>query len=92
MFLHMMLEISGARLPTGTCSMRSSVGGSVASASAPSVSMIRFTHSSWTAVKGTVPPAHAATKLTVNATTLTVSWNWMNFWMLAYTARPHRTT
>jgi hypothetical protein len=31
-------------LPTGFKSMRSSVGGSVASASAPRVSMIRFTH------------------------------------------------
>lgn len=46
----------------------------------------------WTTVNGAVPEATADTKLTVRATTLMVSWNCTNFWMLANTLRPQRTT
>lgn len=42
-------------LPTGGLFISSSLGGSVASASAPSVSIIIFTHRSWTAVSGALP-------------------------------------
>lgn len=121
--------------------MRWSVGGSVASARAPSVSMIRFTQRSctggigkWnplyttekmdfqsnpspkeytgegikkeqierererersqtcTALSGTLPAETAATTFIIRAATLTVSWNWINFWIFAYTDLPHRTT
>jgi hypothetical protein len=34
----------------------------------------------------------AETKLTIRATTFTVSWNCTNFWMLMYTDRPHLAT
>jgi len=105
-------------LPTGVLCIRWSVGGSVASASAPRVSMIRLTQSSCikehhyifypclksstiqisikvltcTAFRGTSPEDIAATTLIISAATFTVSWNCMNFWMLAYTERPQRTT
>lgn len=102
--------------------MRWSVGGSVANARAPSVSIIRLTQRSWkkavrgnqclkeskstpiqtegngerwqtcTALSGTLPEESAATTLITRAATLTVSWNCMNFWILAYTDLPHRTT
>ncbi|KAJ4838589.1 hypothetical protein Tsubulata_007089 [Turnera subulata] len=65
--------------PTGGFLRRSFVGISVAKASAPKVSMMRFTHSSWTAVRGTLPEETAATKLMMRAATLT-------------THRPHRRT
>ena len=42
-------------LPTGSLSINSSYGGSVASAKAPRVSMIKFTHKSCTAVRGALP-------------------------------------
>lgn len=46
----------------------------------------------WTVFKGTSPEDTAATTLITRAATFTVSWNWMNFWMFAYTERPHLTT
>jgi hypothetical protein len=106
----------------------------VANARAPSVSMIMFTQSSCTAVRGALPDESTSTfyefvyglqsmsiisdsdwnqsptderssvrffflpirqaeeKLTMSATTLTVSWNCTNFWMLMYTDRPHLAT
>ncbi|KAK6929892.1 hypothetical protein RJ641_003986 [Dillenia turbinata] len=70
-FLHMTLVISGSVRPTGRFSMSSLVGCSVARARAPSVSMMRFTHSNWTAVSGTSPAEIAATKLIARAATLT---------------------
>ena len=73
MVLHLTLEMRGSLRPTGGTSSRLSVGRSVASASAPNVSMIRFTHSSWTAVNGTSPDDTAATKLIVSAATFTVN-------------------
>lgn len=42
-------------LPTGCLFINSSFGGSVARARAPSVSIIMFTHNSWTAVRGALP-------------------------------------
>lgn len=57
-------------------------GGSVASASAANVSMIRFTHSIWITVSGRSTPINGPTIAMVSATTLTVSWNSMNRWML----------
>ena len=55
MFLHMMLLMKFPFLPTGVLFMSSSFGGSVASASAPSVSMIMLTQSNCTAVRGALP-------------------------------------
>ena len=49
-------------------------------------------HPTWTAFKGTLPEETAATTLIISAATLTVSWNWINFWIFAYTERPQRTT
>lgn len=37
----------------------------------------------WTAFSGTSPELTAETTLIIKAATLTVSWNWMNFWMFA---------
>ena len=54
-FLHITLLIKFPFLPTGDLFIKSSVGGSVASASAPKVSMIMLTHRSWTAVRGAFP-------------------------------------
>mmetsp|Transcript_10395 Transcript_10395/g.33012 ORF Transcript_10395/g.33012 Transcript_10395/m.33012 type:complete len:237 (-) Transcript_10395:1933-2643(-) len=71
--------------------MRWSVGGSVASASAPSVSMMRLTHSIMTAFSGGSKPDTAPTKAMAMATTLTLSWNCRNLRMLSYTERPHLT-
>ncbi|ESQ34081.1 hypothetical protein EUTSA_v10009846mg [Eutrema salsugineum] len=44
MFLHITLLMKFPFLPTGVLFIRSSCGGSVASASAPSVSIIMLTH------------------------------------------------
>lgn len=45
-------------LPTGGLFIRPSFGGSVASAKAPRVSMIKFTQSIWTAVSGADPVSY----------------------------------
>ncbi|PKI26333.1 hypothetical protein CRG98_048978, partial [Punica granatum] len=63
--------ISGSDRPTGGWLRRLFVGRSVASARAPKVSIIRLTHSSWTAVKGTSPEDTAAMKLITSAATFT---------------------
>jgi hypothetical protein len=63
----------------------------VASASAPMVSMIRFTHSSCSTLSGMRPPTMAPTKLTMSATKFTVSWNCRNLRMEVNTLRPHST-
>lgn len=54
-FLHITLLIKFPFLPTGGLFINSSLGGSVASASAPRVSIIMLTHRSWTAVRGAFP-------------------------------------
>lgn len=50
-------------LPTGCLFINSSFGGSVARARAPSVSIIMFTHNSWTAVSGVLPTEEKKSKL-----------------------------
>lgn len=55
MFLHMVMVMKLSVFLTGSLFIRPSCGGSVASASAPKVSMIRFTHSNCTAVSGADP-------------------------------------
>lgn len=62
MFLHMTLLIKLPLLPTGKRFIKPSFGGSVARASAPSVSIIMFTHKSWTAVRGALPEASFYTR------------------------------
>lgn len=54
-FLHITLLMKFPFLPTGDLFIRSPLGGSVAKASAPRVSMIMLTHRSWTAVRGAFP-------------------------------------
>lgn len=54
-FLHMVRVMKFAFLPTGARFIRPSVGASVAKANAPRVSMIIFTQSNWTAVRGADP-------------------------------------
>jgi len=54
-FLHMAMVIKLTPLPTGGLFKRPSFGGSVANASAPRVSIIMFTQSNWTAVRGADP-------------------------------------
>lgn len=58
-FLHMVLVMKLSFLRTGGLCIRPSFGGSVASASAPKVSIIRFTQSSCTAVRGADPEGTA---------------------------------
>mmetsp|Transcript_23162 Transcript_23162/g.59346 ORF Transcript_23162/g.59346 Transcript_23162/m.59346 type:complete len:387 (+) Transcript_23162:1106-2266(+) len=77
--------------PWGISCSRSGVGFSVASASAARESMMRFTHRSCSTVRGVPRPVTAATKATVSATRLTVSWNWRNLRMLPKMQRPHST-
>lgn len=54
-FLHITLLMKFPFLPTGGLSIKSAVGGSVANARAPRVSMIMLTHKSCTAVRGAFP-------------------------------------
>ena len=72
-------------------SKSSGVGSSVARAREARVSMIRFTHSIWTAFRGLSWMAQDPMKATTTATTLTVSWNCRNLAMESYTLRPHMT-
>mmetsp|Transcript_35390 Transcript_35390/g.77921 ORF Transcript_35390/g.77921 Transcript_35390/m.77921 type:complete len:312 (-) Transcript_35390:928-1863(-) len=72
----------------GLRSSSSGVGASVPSASAPIVSITRFTHSSCTAVSGSSNPSTAPANTIDRATRLTVSWNCRNLRMLSYTALP----
>mmetsp|Transcript_16662 Transcript_16662/g.65071 ORF Transcript_16662/g.65071 Transcript_16662/m.65071 type:complete len:281 (-) Transcript_16662:1748-2590(-) len=94
MVAHMRFEIrrvfSCETLIGGLCSSFS-VGGSVASASAPMLSMIRFTQSSWIAFSGVPMRSTAPKNAIASAATLTVSWNWRNFLMLSKMLRPHMT-
>ena len=78
MFFNMVLEISGLVRPYGFLSRRSAVGGSVARARDAKVSIIRFTQSMGTALKGDAPFAQDPIKHSMTATTFTVSWNCKN--------------
>ena len=75
---HMVRDIKGADLGSGGLSRILRVGGSVARASAASVSMIKLTHKSWTAVRTELSSAAATadTKVSTTAVMLTVSWNY----------------
>mmetsp|Transcript_120992 Transcript_120992/g.210475 ORF Transcript_120992/g.210475 Transcript_120992/m.210475 type:complete len:256 (+) Transcript_120992:2026-2793(+) len=91
--VHMRLEIKGAARLIGPLPLKraSSEGHSVARARAARVSMIRFSHSSWTGLRGSSFSADRADPTTVSSTpaTLTVNWNCRNFRMLSFTVRPH---
>ena len=63
----------------------------MASAKAAKVSMIRFTHSIWTGVKGDSFRITAPKKAMKIATTLTVSWNCKNFLMQSKIFLPYLT-
>lgn len=66
MFRHMAIVMRLSDLPTGGRFIRPSCGGSVASASAPKVSIIRFTHSNCTAVRGVEPKIRKGFELKVD--------------------------
>jgi hypothetical protein len=66
-------------------------GASVASARLARLSMMRFTHSIWTADRGEERSASAPPAAVTSATTLAVSWNCRNLVTLLYTLRPHFT-
>lgn len=72
---HMVTVIRGADLRSGFRSKIFSVGGSVASANAAKVSMIRFTHNSCTALRtdSSLGSDTAETKARITAVMLTVS-------------------
>ena len=73
----------------GLRSIRVGDGGSVASASAPMLSMIMLTQRRGTAARGSSEiPAQAEMKLRLTATTLTTSWNWRNLRIDWKTLRP----
>ena len=55
------------------------------------MSMIRFTHSIWMTVRGSLTPMNGPSRATPRAATLIVSWNRMNRWMFSYRDRPQRT-
>lgn len=76
----MVIVISGDDLGSGFRSRILSVGGSVANARAPIVSIIKLTQSSWTAVRTDVSVllATADTKVNMTAAILTVIWNYQN--------------
>lgn len=75
---HIFRVISGADFGSGFRSRMFGVGESVAKARAANVSMIRFTHSSWTAVKtdSSFSFATAEMKVRNTAVILTVTWNY----------------
>lgn len=57
------------------------MGGYVAKANEPKVSMIRLTHNIWMGFRIYCFIKAAPIRVMVTATTFTVSWNWMNFLM-----------
>ena len=75
---HMVNVINGADLGSGFRSRILGVGASVAKARAANVSIMRFTHRSWTAVNTEVSVvlATADTKVRTTAVILTVTWNY----------------
>lgn len=75
MFLHMIAVTIMSFLEYGCLSRRSLAGGSVASARAAQVSIIRLTQSIWTEVRVGSSLATPPRKTINIATTLTVSWN-----------------
>src|SRR3569833_3733237 len=88
---HMVVEMMDVPFRSGLRSSTESCGGSVARARAASVSMIRFTHSSWTAVRtlASLGLDTAETNVRTTAVTLTVSWNCRKRLTASVTARPH---
>ena len=75
---HMVSVIRGADLGSGLLLSKLGLGASVARARAAKVSMIRLTHSNWTAVRtdSSLPLATAETKVKKTAVMLTVIWNY----------------
>lgn len=76
-------------LEYGFRNKRDSEGGSVARASDAKVSIIRLTHNICTGFRGEYFRNTAPVKAMIKATTLTVSWNWMNFLMQSKMFLPH---
>jgi len=79
MCLNIVLEIIYYSLLWGGLFNNSYVGGSVAKAKLAKVSIIRFIHNIWIGLSIYCLINAAPIKVMQTATTLTVSWNWMNF-------------
>lgn len=75
---HIVKVISGADFGSGFRLSMLGVGGSVAKARAANVSMIKFTHSNWTAVRtdDSVELDTAEINVRNTAVMLTVTWNY----------------
>ncbi len=78
-FLHIKGVMISSVREYGILSNNSSDGGSVASAKAAKVSIIKLTHNIWTGVNGDSLIKTAPRKAMKIATTLTVNWNCKNF-------------
>lgn len=90
MFLHMTSLTIGADFAYGGLFKMSAIGGSVAKARAPKVSMTKLTQSICTALRGESLKMQDPKKTIAMAVTLTASWNCKNFLTLSYTLRPYR--
>mmetsp|Transcript_4355 Transcript_4355/g.13564 ORF Transcript_4355/g.13564 Transcript_4355/m.13564 type:complete len:216 (+) Transcript_4355:417-1064(+) len=91
MCFHMLRLMRLASRPCGFSCSSSTLGLSVANASAASESMIRFTHSSCITLSGMPRCVTAESVATTSATPLMVSWNCRNLRILEKTQRPHET-
>ena len=75
-------EMMKSERPRGLSFMTAGLAGSVASASAAKVSMMRFTQSIWMTLSGIATPMKGPSKAIVSAATLMVSWKTMKRWIL----------
>mmetsp|Transcript_39123 Transcript_39123/g.44778 ORF Transcript_39123/g.44778 Transcript_39123/m.44778 type:complete len:210 (-) Transcript_39123:1258-1887(-) len=87
--LTIFFEMMYSSLLYGGSSKSSFFGGSVANANDAKESIIILTHSNWIGFNGDSLKMHEPMNAEINATTLTVSWNWRNFLMFAYIFLPH---
>ena len=90
MCFHIVKEMRGELRPCGFWASNETWGPSVASASAARVSMIRFTQSSCSTLRGSFDTKEPM-KAMMRATMLMVNWNMRNFRMLLNTDRPQST-
>lgn len=89
MCLNIFFEIIYSLLDWGLRSRSVSDGGSVAKAREAKVSMIKLIHNIWIGFNTSCFRTPAPIKVITTATTLTVSWNWMNFLIESYIFLPH---
>lgn len=91
MCLNIVFEMMYSSRECGFRSNNYSVGGSVASASEARVSIMRLIHNIWIGFRIYCLMTAAPIKVVATATTLTHSWNWMNFLIASYMFLPQST-